>query len=999
MKKLLWLLILIPAFMTRAFANDVYYSEYSDFSDYQEQFIVETDMVDVEEVTMYKWYKMIQIEGDYKLYNSTDNFNNNCYETDYSNWSNIKPNMTEATILEEKTIYNYQMVKPIRYIHLYDFVGSYSAIRIPELQVFYDDKEIDYTYTCNGCWEGFGDYIHNGIYAENKSYIDNGGNLVIDLGREYPINKVKLLFYIYDMVENDKKFTLGYSKDGSNIFIKQSFVENFSNYYFADAEKFEYMVNDLNVSNDLWLYDNTSEQYIDNEFVYNRTSYKQYRYKEKYCQTYTLAKEYYPQYSIYAVDNYNLKESPKTFYRYRTRDKLELNLYDITEKNYDLSNFVIYSSDDYNITNNINWDKNGVYQANFNMNNLNITKDVKVNILSNAIEEKNEEIEDLKNQLNSTIHDYEQIISNLENTNSVYLESLNNLNLEIIDLNNKIQKLESDNVIQDEELQKLQDELNEKLNLYEEKINSLEKLNQQYLENLTILSNNIYDLQQQLSSLESNNISQTEELKQKLNNHINEYEEKIKYLEEFNNDYITKLEEINYNISDIYEKLNILDEKSNNIYTELSARIIDNNHNIVYLKQIVEQHLTDFKNLNYEVFQIKEYLKSMESNNDKVHEELLDKIEETTEQRIEAINKLNEEILRLEQQIAELKNSEVVQDEVLEQLQIDLNNVINNYQAKIKELQDVNVNYTNDLQDINYKILQLEEQIINMSNVQDNSNLQINDLKSKLEYYVETYNSKFSHLEEINTTYLQNLKAIDVKIQDVVEQIQSIELINSDKFKELDILVNNNSEQLLEVEDSVKKSLEDYKILTSDLLELDNKISDIENTINEKYDNVLNNQNSMSNKLDNYEIIIENLDSTNKDYLIQIELFKDEIEKLKLEISKLKTSNDSNYKNIMNGQDLIYEKIIENNNQILEVKTSQLNDNKDIENLKQEVAYISETIEKKNDVDLNEKLNNYMLKINGVEVISLVPLYILIAILFVIYVIYLFKKKSNKNNS
>ena len=36
------------------------------------------------------------------------------------------------------------MIKPVRYIHLYNLKGSYDAFRIPELQVFVDDKEIDY---------------------------------------------------------------------------------------------------------------------------------------------------------------------------------------------------------------------------------------------------------------------------------------------------------------------------------------------------------------------------------------------------------------------------------------------------------------------------------------------------------------------------------------------------------------------------------------------------------------------------------------------------------------------------------------------------------------------------------------------------------------------------------------------------------------------------------------------------------------------------------------
>ena len=46
-----------------------------------------------------------------------------------------------------------------------------------------------------------------------------------------------------------------------------------------------------------------------------------------------------------------------------------------------------------------------------------------------------------------------------------------------------------------------------------------------------------------------------------------------------------------------------------------------------------------------------------------------------------------------------------------------------------------------------------------------------------------------------------------------------------------------------------------------------------------------------------------------------------------------------------------------------------------------------------------EKSNNFVLRINGVEKVSLLGVYILLVIIFIGYVVYLFKKKSNKNNS
>lgn len=549
--------------MTKVWASDIYYSDYGSFSAYQEEKIEENDMIEVEKVTMYKWYKWVKVPGEFKLYNSIDNFTDNCYETEYSNWSLTKPMISESTILEEKTTYNYQIIEPIRYVHLYNLSGSYAAFRIPELEIYINDEQIDYTYTCDGCWDNFDKYINNGIYAENNSYIDNGGSLIIDLGKEYPINQVKVVFYIFDMGQSDKNYTIGYSKNGNDIFISKSYKQQFSLVYLKDAKRFEYEVTDLNISSDLWLESKISDEYLDNEYVYSMTSYKEYRYKEKMCETYTFSKEYYPQYSLTSVMDYNLNDSSKEFYRYKKRDKLELNIYDITEKNYDLNKFVIYSSDDYSIENNIDWNKNGLYKINFTLNNLNVSKDVKVMILENSLKEKEEEINDLKNQLENTISDYEKIITSLEKSNYDYLTSLNDLNLQIIELNKRLENLKNYNTDQDELIEDLQNELNLRLNEYEEKIHNLEKINQTYLENLNILSNTIYDLEAMINTLKTNQQSnnlEINDLKEQLEQYIKEYDEKINYLQNFNNDYTLKLIDINSNIQIMNETLNNLEQ-------------------------------------------------------------------------------------------------------------------------------------------------------------------------------------------------------------------------------------------------------------------------------------------------------------------------------------------------------------------------------------------------------------------------------------------------------
>ena len=246
MKKFLWLIFLL--FLgVKIEAKEIYYSDYSIFSEFQQEEIIGSDIIDVEREDRYLWYKEIQEKQDYQLYNLEDKFSNDCYLTNYSNWQDEKIN-NPGYIYEERNVYQYTKSKTIRYIHLYNLQGSYGAFRMTELTIKVNNKEIDYEYICEGCLSGFDDYINNGIYDENKSYINNGGSLIIDLGKEYPLNQIEVIFYIFDLGPSDKLYTIGYSKDKKDIFIAQSYILNFADEYWDNALKVVKKITDLNIS-------------------------------------------------------------------------------------------------------------------------------------------------------------------------------------------------------------------------------------------------------------------------------------------------------------------------------------------------------------------------------------------------------------------------------------------------------------------------------------------------------------------------------------------------------------------------------------------------------------------------------------------------------------------------------------------------------------------------------------------------------------------------------
>ena len=499
MKKILWLIFLSFLIVTNVDAK-VYYSDYSDFSQFQEEEVFPSDTVDVIKEKMYLWYKNVNKLGDYKLYNNVDSFSNDCYMTEFTDWSNQKIDNAGYNY-EERNAYYYTMAKGIRYIHLYNLQGSYGSFRIPELDIQYKDKSIKYTYTCNGCLEGFDDYINNGIYEENESYIANGGSLIIDLGKEYPFHLIDVIFYIFDLGNSDKTYTIGYSTDKENLLYYKQYVLQFSDEYWSNAVKRFH--NSDEIDDSIWKYNETYVGLRNNDFVINKESIKQYRYQEKWCKVYETFKEY-SEYSKEPIEDYiyRVDDSLKYFYSYRVRDKLELDIKEITSKDFNLNDFIVTSTDEVLINDDINWDKNGIYNVSFKLNNINVTEEVVLNVESNTISELTEKIKYLEEQLNKL---------KIEKEKSLQLQE--NLNKEIISLKEQLYNCSLEKEIQNQN--NLNDFYTSKTNELEEDIKNLNESigsiikEKENLNNSNVLK--INDLEKNITKLNNDNKKLMEE--------------------------------------------------------------------------------------------------------------------------------------------------------------------------------------------------------------------------------------------------------------------------------------------------------------------------------------------------------------------------------------------------------------------------------------------------------------------------------------------------------
>ncbi len=578
MKKILWLIFLL-VFAVKVEAKEIYYSDYSNFSEFQQEEVINSDIVEVEKEERYLWYKEIQEEQDYQLYNLEDSFSDDCYFTEYSNWQNEKID-NPGYIYDERNVYQYKKAKSVRYIHLYNLQGSYGAFRMTELTIKVNNKEIDYKYTCEGCLSGFDDYINNGIYDENKSYINNGGSLIIDLGKQYPLNQIEVIFYIFDLGPSDKLYTIGYSTDKKDIFIAQSYILNFADEYWDNALKVVKKITDLNISLQEWTTSKTSYEIDDDASIVDTKVTKQYRYQEKWCKVYQKKKEYYQEYSNKAIDDYIYRdeESKKTFYRYRTRDKLEIDVYDITDENFDLNNFIITSTDEVEITNNIDWNKNGIYDITFTLNDLIVTKSVNLNIDSNTIDELEKEILILEQQISNLEEDLKKQKKYYEEQLEILEEKLNNCQSDNNCLKEILEEKELIIKNQEEQLISLNDKINQLQAEINSKIDEIIYLNQ----NNELLKDKITKLNEEIIKLKNNTSNLNQEV-------INEYNK--------TNDLIIINQFYKEKIDELTEDLNLLNESTNKKLTDKNNLINQYEQKIKELEDKLNENqcLTDLK--------------------------------------------------------------------------------------------------------------------------------------------------------------------------------------------------------------------------------------------------------------------------------------------------------------------------------------------------------------------------------------------------------------------
>ena len=373
MKKILLVFLLLFSSKVKAIT---FYSDYSNFSAYTNEFVAKSDLVNVEEKINKKYYI------NRKVYSENGSY------VDKENYEEVKSGLltTKPEEKENRKIYTYDNsfylnIPKVRYIYLDNSAG----IRVKEIALYLNNKRYYYEFRCNDCF--FGSYIN----------ISKDDYFKIDLGGYYSVKDIYIIFLLEEKAMHFK--------------IDINYINDIT--FYKNKIDFNTMKGDsvLNVS----YYDGylikdalTRSEKSNEDQLYIKDI--KYEYVDRVYKKYNLVKEY-------VEDETNLYDLEK-LYRYQTRDKIEINdNIVITDKKYNLKDY-IKSTCDYDIRDNIDSSINGNYNIIINFKGKEIKRNVVVNIASNKIElDKEKELNDLKNAINKKEYEIKKVIEEKEKVN------------------------------------------------------------------------------------------------------------------------------------------------------------------------------------------------------------------------------------------------------------------------------------------------------------------------------------------------------------------------------------------------------------------------------------------------------------------------------------------------------------------------------------------------------------------------------------------------------
>ncbi len=334
-KRLIFFLILFMGLRLHILA-EVQYSEYSPFSEWQEEEVVSNDLTDVEIETRYKWYKENRVDGGYYIKDYNDPFypfiDKPYFKiTPFTSFSEEQPTIYPNRIIDKKNIYHYRKMKEVRYIYLKNTYSPVGYLGIPELNILVNDERINYDYECDHCSDNYGNYINDNNIYQDGVYIQNGAVLKFDLKDYYDASTIKINLYLYDSSLSNKQYDIilsPYDNLTEPQYFYQTFNQNFICNSIEEVKQYTYKLDNSWLKEPEWYDWQDSEVFISPSLTTEVLTKTLYRYRDIIYLYYRIEHLFYD-------DNY-YKDSPdidyhkdlnqyKNYYRYRTRTMLEDN--------------------------------------------------------------------------------------------------------------------------------------------------------------------------------------------------------------------------------------------------------------------------------------------------------------------------------------------------------------------------------------------------------------------------------------------------------------------------------------------------------------------------------------------------------------------------------------------------------------------------------------------------------------------------------------------------
>lgn len=378
MKKVICFILLLIISL-KVEAKD-YYSTYSEFSEFNENYIEKSDLVDVEFKEFYHAYLE---EKKVEYLETKDGILTGKTKEEYTPWTTNINEIDLTKNYETKTKYYYNKVND-KYDFLFIINPTDNNYYLEYLYGYIKDTSIMHT-------------TKNTITKNNRITIPLGIGKIQDLTIDMHIekrNSTNLTLYFYLSEDN----VLDFNED---LLVKK---------IIDDTDERIFILEDLNFLD-------IDELFLENESISTTDSFngrivkeeKSYRNHLIYYEQEITIRNYLDLY-LEESEDYKLDyEDKKILYRFRTRDKVTIeDEIIIDKKEINLKDFVIFSSipeEQIKITSNIDLNLNGSYKLNYILPFKTVSKDALVDIKDNyinLINKQNEYIKYLKEETDKT---------------------------------------------------------------------------------------------------------------------------------------------------------------------------------------------------------------------------------------------------------------------------------------------------------------------------------------------------------------------------------------------------------------------------------------------------------------------------------------------------------------------------------------------------------------------------------------------------------------------